>query len=484
MRPTRHKPKFRTRACQRGAVLLLVTFSLVALFGLAALVLDFGRLYIIESQLQNAADAGALRGAKELDGTAAKLVTACNEGVEGALTNRFLLAARELAASDLTVEVSSRPYGASWVTLKSAGGSCGNGGVAGANNFYFMRVTADASNVPSLLGGVLGIWRDAARALAVAGRYNVEITPIAMCLLDADECPDRNPNGECGYVRGKGYKVSDINPLGPGTPYWVDPVATSTPCSSSDTDDFRPYICQGKVAYRVSVGGTVYTNTGTSTPALAALDSRFGDYDAQGQCEPATAPPDTNVKEYRFEDQDGNNEFTWMSQRPGRQAACVTSGTSTPVRLDSQGVLWAGSRHDQYAGVPMANRPADLPPDNPYDGRTANANYPATGTPYSQTSDANFFRAPTGQGAPYRTAGRRLLNLLIVNCPSGGGLCRPATVKGVGRFLLVRKANDSFGGQAKCDGSPGSEPAGKDIYVEFVRMLSVGEIEAEIKLYR
>lgn len=472
MRPTRHKPKFRIRIRQRGAVLLLVTFSLIALFGLAALALDFGRLYIIESQLQNAADAGALRGAKELDGTAAKLVTACNKGVEGALTNRFLLAARELAASDLTVEVSSRPYGASWVTLKTAGGSCSNGGVAGANNLYFMRVTADASNVPSLLGGVLGIWRNAAKALAVAGRYNVEITPIAMCIINRDQCPDRQAGGTCGYETGKTYKVADVNnPICPGTTYFIDPVSTSPPCKTSNTDDFRPYICEGRVAYPISVGSTVYTNTGVSSAIFSSLDSRFGDYASASQCRPDTAPPDTNIKNYTPSVAD------WVNWPITQQSATKTS-SGTPLQFDWCGVIWSATRPPTDTSSMLCNSTARVP----------TSNYPASGTPYSQNT-GSYFESPTGSGCdannintyrnrtgwckPYEKAGRRVMNLVVVECPCptpGGGSCEPAPVRGIGEFLLVRRADQ-----------PSND---KNIYVEFIRFLGVGEIEAEIKLYR
>jgi Putative Flp pilus-assembly TadE/G-like len=52
----------------RGAVALLVAFSLPVLLGLAALVIDLGRLYVIKSELQNAMDACALAAATPLTG--------------------------------------------------------------------------------------------------------------------------------------------------------------------------------------------------------------------------------------------------------------------------------------------------------------------------------------------------------------------------------------------------------------------------------
>lgn len=61
--------KQRSRATpsrQKGASLVLVTVSLLALFGFAALSLDVGNIYVARNELQNAADAGALAGARVL----------------------------------------------------------------------------------------------------------------------------------------------------------------------------------------------------------------------------------------------------------------------------------------------------------------------------------------------------------------------------------------------------------------------------------
>jgi Flp pilus assembly protein TadG len=53
----------------RGQVLVLVAISLVVLLGFAALAIDIGYFYHTKNQLQGAADAAALAGVAELDGT-------------------------------------------------------------------------------------------------------------------------------------------------------------------------------------------------------------------------------------------------------------------------------------------------------------------------------------------------------------------------------------------------------------------------------
>ncbi len=51
---------------QHGATAILVALLLVVFFGIAALAIDIGHLFVVRNELQNAADAGALAGAHNL----------------------------------------------------------------------------------------------------------------------------------------------------------------------------------------------------------------------------------------------------------------------------------------------------------------------------------------------------------------------------------------------------------------------------------
>lgn len=51
---------------EKGAVLVLVAFLLLILLGIAAFAIDFGYRHVVKNELQNAADAAALAGAREL----------------------------------------------------------------------------------------------------------------------------------------------------------------------------------------------------------------------------------------------------------------------------------------------------------------------------------------------------------------------------------------------------------------------------------
>src|SRR5208337_3523233 len=50
----------------RGAVAAITIILMVAFFALLAIVIDLGHLMLVRNQLQNAADAGALAGARAL----------------------------------------------------------------------------------------------------------------------------------------------------------------------------------------------------------------------------------------------------------------------------------------------------------------------------------------------------------------------------------------------------------------------------------
>ena len=58
------------RASAKGATLIYVLVLIAVLFGFMSLAIDLGRVYVIQGELQTAADAGALAAAMRLNGTA------------------------------------------------------------------------------------------------------------------------------------------------------------------------------------------------------------------------------------------------------------------------------------------------------------------------------------------------------------------------------------------------------------------------------
>jgi len=71
----------RPRRKQEGAVIVTVALALLLLLGFMGLALDFGHLFVVRTELQNAMDACALAAAQELDGEANSLTRGTNAGI-------------------------------------------------------------------------------------------------------------------------------------------------------------------------------------------------------------------------------------------------------------------------------------------------------------------------------------------------------------------------------------------------------------------
>jgi hypothetical protein len=73
---------------ERGAVIVTVAMTLLFLLGFMGVALDFGRLFIVKTELQTAMDSCALAAAKELDGQADSLTRATSAGITAGNLNR------------------------------------------------------------------------------------------------------------------------------------------------------------------------------------------------------------------------------------------------------------------------------------------------------------------------------------------------------------------------------------------------------------
>jgi Flp pilus assembly protein TadG len=78
---TQHGFRAKLKSRQHGAVAIIVAICLTLLIGMIGLVVDLGHMFIIKTELQNAADSCALAAARELDGTAESLERAEKTGI-------------------------------------------------------------------------------------------------------------------------------------------------------------------------------------------------------------------------------------------------------------------------------------------------------------------------------------------------------------------------------------------------------------------
>jgi hypothetical protein len=422
---------------QRGAVAIIMGIVILVLIGFIGLVLDLGHLYNRKVELQNAADAAALAGARELNGTSAGVTAAAAQAIALAAANGSDFGATPVEIDDAQIELGPHPDGP-WVSIGAA--------AAAPTDKFFIKV--DTSGIPQgtrptwFMHVVSAAFADTSTfGRAVAGRRMCENTPMFTCTLGGGP-----PN--YGYVKGQSYLMTDSpagTPIGPGNIGWMDPVLPGAPSLingvGNPEDGMKAIICRG-LTYCISPG--IYSSLTQSAfnPMMNALNTRFNDYSPPNIAEQKiSCPSDTNVKEYT-----PAVASDWLETPPASQVDVHWSGVR-PLTGDTP--AFSGGYPGSGSGVA---------------GKFA-------GTPYGQTS-GDYFEAPTGNAV--QKAGRRIITIgLADNCLTGEitGAGKPVNIVAFARFLL----------QAKGQGTG----ANKGFYGEFIETVSVPPAALqEIMLYR
>ena len=264
---------------QRGSILAVTTFGMLALLLAAGLGVDISRLYLAKNELQNAADAAALSGASALNSHP--------EGIEEA-TDRAVLEMNKYAfnKTDVAIVRASVRFAKNLGDFDS-GQDYSEGGASAdavAKNIRFVKVTTPDSPVGlSFAAMVLGKTRNL-KATAVAGMslpLNMFAGYLPLAVID-DNVSVITP-GNVYTIR-----AAPDNSISPGN-YQV--LAVDDPGASDD----RVGLASG-VRNVVGPGGTVDTKPGVSAGAVRqGINTRFDDY-ASG-LDPVSYPPDTNIQE-------------------------------------------------------------------------------------------------------------------------------------------------------------------------------------------
>ena len=459
---------------QRGAIAIMFALTLLMLFGFLGLTLDLGATYDLKTELQNAADAAALAGAKDLNGTATGITNAVARAKSVAASNKHSYS-RSLALVDADIGFASEPDATNWLSVGAAQGA--------PSGLLFIRVTAPPTSRNNWFMQVAGgPASTAASAVAVAGRFSIGITPIGVCALDPDKYDHYPPPAgdelmEYGFRRGMAYDIVNINPLGAAAnKYLLNPLDipsgpndnSCTP-SNNNTTTVRPFICSGNASIITTLPGYVYANTGMQATLNAEFNSRFT---TGGRC---TVPPDANIRQYTA----GNGTPSWMGTGYQQQGVSLrTSGGATlPITYTTNptewGVLWSYTKAVRYASSPPFTPydTVDWPSIYPDTDDPSHINWPPAGTypttpagaatPYNQSNGPYFLAGPGARE-------RRVLNVALVDCSSevNNGKCTTLRVLGIGRFFMP---------------VPADVPS--HLYGEFAGLIPDAELTAEIKLY-
>lgn len=169
-------------ANQAGATVILYVLALPFLLMMMALALDTGQLFIVRTELQNAADACAISAGQELNGTSAQFAAAEAAGILAGTANRVnLQRAAVTMANNNSVTFAQNLNDATGSYITATAGSALNN--ANAANFRFVRCSATRAvtkllNVPGLGAN------DTLTAQAIASRVPIQspcVLPIGVC---------------------------------------------------------------------------------------------------------------------------------------------------------------------------------------------------------------------------------------------------------------------------------------------------------------
>lgn len=271
----------RTGEC--GATAVFVALILVILIGFTALAVDIGHLYGVRNELHNAADAGALAGARKLFDEVDSHLTV-DEAIAEATRITPLNASGNEVVDDFTVEVGHWSFTEPDPDLQFTP-SANTTQVEWQERPFSeldddpdfinaVRVTTRRPDTPSFFARIFGIQEFFVAAKAVAylgftgGPHTAELDqPIAICkqAITDPECAYTDPD-QCPYTCNMGRMLNS----GPGadtsnTGAWTN---FTQPCQTASTQSLRPLICGNGNPNEVQFGEGIGSTNGVQDVTL------------------------------------------------------------------------------------------------------------------------------------------------------------------------------------------------------------------------
>ncbi|HLM59064.1 MAG TPA: pilus assembly protein TadG-related protein [Pyrinomonadaceae bacterium] len=264
-------------ARERGSVLTVSAFGMLAFLVAVGLCVDISHLYVVKAELQNAADAAALAGASALNSSPAGITAAAARASEEMNKYEFNNTETEITPDDVKFAVNFEgPY----VDAASA--------QAQAAQVRFVKV-----QVPSKAVGVV-------LSAQAIGSNTVNVSQQAIAGMSVP------PNVMCEWIPLSVIDDDVANPFKPGDTY----IIRGGPHGSVSPGNYQILAIAGRGGSAAREGlargvnecaapGAVYekeTKPGiTAGPVRQGLNTRFDEY-ASGM-DWTDFPPDTNIKE-------------------------------------------------------------------------------------------------------------------------------------------------------------------------------------------
>ncbi|MCW5730519.1 MAG: hypothetical protein KIT20_07170 [Alphaproteobacteria bacterium] len=329
---------------ERGAVAVMVGIAAGALVGVTALAIELGKAWNLQTELQHAADASALAGATQLDGTDGARERARTAAMGGLAQNQQRFASDGQGAS-VTITAADIRF------LVSLGGPV----ATSDDTANFIEVTAAPRTVAwpfaRLVGGPASA-ETSARAVAGMGTAYCKVPPMFFC-APADPAALTPGNG----VWMKGKNNGDSTAWGPGNfgLLALQQFDGSTSLSASLITDAMARV--NPIAECFSPDGDVETKPGQTTSIADGINMRFDIYPQGTHQVPPGEPAVRNNPQYR--PSANNVKGLWKDGNNCNLASGGASGWKLPPaneRFDGPG------QHADLAANPI--RAMGYPRDN------------------------------------------------------------------------------------------------------------------------
>lgn len=286
----------RNRKGERGSIIIMTAIFASLLLIMVGMCIDVSRIYLVREELQNAADAAALTGARELNGGTGGIDSAVNQATNVIANNQGLRAKTSVTIStvEFAANVDDNPY-LNATTAKLNPGS-----------IRFVKVTTQSTSTNILFASsALGVSHSESR-VAVAGT-SVELSgvcdffPGAVALNDADPLTPgfQNPAPTTlmtlHFNQGTGNGITLSN---------LDYAVLEVPQINGNGTGETAGLCGGLPNFCKALGDNI-NMTPSSNPNNGprncgdGMNTRFNVY-ANGygnQLQPGAFPPDSNITE-------------------------------------------------------------------------------------------------------------------------------------------------------------------------------------------
>jgi hypothetical protein len=278
------------RSRQKGAVVITVAMVLLFLLGFIGLALDFGKLFVVKTELQTALDSCALAAAEELDGQPSALTRATNAGLTAGNLNKVNFQSTtwsdkgKLVAADITFRAAD--YSATTSAAAAKYVQCAH--AQPAVQLWLMQALGAFSGATSTFPNTHDV-----SASAVATRASAQSScPIPVALKPRTD-PATCFLGDCSKANNYGMQIGE----------WIRVIGSRTPGSGefgwynldgsngarSTKDQLEAGTCGNKV-------GDQLGTPGAQTAVDTVWNFRFGVYKTSG--DPSVNHPDFSGYSY------------------------------------------------------------------------------------------------------------------------------------------------------------------------------------------